>query len=83
MRLNLNRCAVEFFLFHIGGGKIGGSRKNESSPSQANNVNRIDTAVAYGIRGVGGRRENFDATFSGVGKLSCSFLCNFAGSFGV
>ena len=83
MRSNLNRCAFEFFLFHLDGGTIGNGRKNESRTSQARNVNWLDTAFAYGIRGVGGCRKNFDATFSGVGKLSYSFLRNFAGSFGV
>ena len=80
---NFNRGATEFFLFHLDGGKVRGGRKNESRTSKARNVDWLDTAVAYGIRGVGGCRKNFDATFYCVGKLSCSFLRNFAGSFGV
>ena len=83
MRLNLYRCAVEFFLFRIGSGKIGGGGRIESTASQKSYAGRSFVAAFNGLDCTRNCRANFDRNIFGVVNLFHGVLLDFAWSFGV
>ena len=78
VRSGLDGCAVEFFLFSVDGGALGGSYEFARRSSEKNYAHRLIASARNGLCSFGGRRPHFHRTFLGDGGLFWRVLLNFA-----